>query len=114
MLAFAFILLTGPAQSAEPVPANMNKLPLELLEDIFALACADGGRTGCALSLVSTHIRAASRAIRFHTLCLSPSTPLRISKLLSCVEKERDAGRELGRVPKIKHLAVVQIGRAHV
>ena len=85
----------------------MDKLPLELLEDIFVLACRDGGRTGCVLSLVSTHIRAVSRAIRFHTICLSPSTPIRISKLLSCVEKERDAGQGLGRVPKIKHLAVV-------
>ena len=109
-LTFVFILLASTARSAGPAPADMDKLPLELLEDIFVLACRDGGRTGCALSLVSAHIRAVSRAIRFHIICLSPSTPLRISKLLSCVEKERDAGRELGRVPKIKHLAVVPWG----
>ncbi|EIW55234.1 uncharacterized protein TRAVEDRAFT_51359 [Trametes versicolor FP-101664 SS1] len=46
----------------------MDYLPLETLQQIFELACTDGGATGNSLSLTSKQIRAAARRARFHTL----------------------------------------------
>ena len=52
---------------------RLEDLPFELLEQIFYLACTDGGRTGCSLSLVSKHIRAASISTRFLSVALQVS-----------------------------------------
>ncbi len=48
----------------------MDHCPTEILLRIFTLACTDGGRTGCALSLVSHAMRTASEPVRFHTVAL--------------------------------------------
>lgn len=48
----------------------MDRCPAEILLRIFTLACTDGGRTGCALSLVSHAMRTASEPVRFHTVAL--------------------------------------------
>lgn len=48
----------------------MDRCPAELHLKIFLFACTDGGRTGCALSLVSHHIHATSAPARFHTVVL--------------------------------------------
>ncbi|TCD66079.1 hypothetical protein EIP91_001837 [Steccherinum ochraceum] len=37
--------------------ADLSSTPVELLANILTLACTDGGRTGCSLSLVSKHFR---------------------------------------------------------
>lgn len=46
----------------------METLPLEILHAIFTLACNDGGRTGCTLSIVSRYIRAAALPIMLRTV----------------------------------------------
>lgn len=48
----------------------MDLCPPEILLNIFALACVDGGRTGCSLSLVSHRIYVASFPARYHTVAL--------------------------------------------
>ncbi|KAI0677775.1 hypothetical protein C8Q78DRAFT_110426 [Trametes maxima] len=48
----------------------MDKLPLEILQHIFILACVDGGFTGCSLSGTSRAVRSASRTARFHSVSL--------------------------------------------
>ncbi|KAI0334672.1 hypothetical protein GY45DRAFT_1318281 [Cubamyces sp. BRFM 1775] len=52
---------------------GLEDLPFELLEQIFRLACTDGGRTGCSLSLVSKHVRAASISTRFRSVSIPVS-----------------------------------------
>ena len=49
---------------------TMDLCPPEILLNIFALACVDGGRTGCSLSLVSHRIYVASFPARYHTVAL--------------------------------------------
>ena len=56
---------------------------------IFTLACTDGGRTGCALSLVSRQIRGTSSLVRFHTISLHGIPRMRsfldtVKKQVSC------------------------------
>ncbi|KAI0711064.1 hypothetical protein C8T65DRAFT_188289 [Cerioporus squamosus] len=82
----------------------MEVLAPELLDDIFALACTDGGFTGCSLSSVSKHIRAASRAARFHSISLTGS-PQQPTQFLSCFLAERAAAAI--RTPTIRHLHLV-------
>jgi hypothetical protein len=48
-------------------------LPTELWQQIALFACVDGGRTGCALSLVSQDMRAITSHSRYHTLAFSSS-----------------------------------------
>ena len=48
----------------------MERCPLELWEKIFALACTDGGFTGCSLSLVSRRVRALVEPFRYHSISL--------------------------------------------
>lgn len=48
--------LTTTEQLKMPRP-TLSTIPLELLTNILTLACDDGGKTGCSLSLVSTDIR---------------------------------------------------------
>jgi hypothetical protein len=43
---------------------SINRYPHEIWDAIFALACTDGRKTGCALSLVSKHIREISQIIQ--------------------------------------------------
>ena len=54
------------------VPSHsMNSLPIELLQQIAANACKDGGQTGCSLSLVSRLIRDATALYRYHSVSLT-------------------------------------------
>jgi hypothetical protein len=48
----------------------MEHLPFELLDRILKSACTDNGRTGCALSAVSHHVRDASAYMRYHSVAL--------------------------------------------
>ncbi|RDX55390.1 hypothetical protein OH76DRAFT_1396777 [Lentinus brumalis] len=84
----------------------MESLPPELLHEICTLACTDGGFTGCSLSLVSKHIRDASRLARFHSVAIS-GTSKQLAGFLCCYNKERTvtAGGEAdGYQPVVKHL----------
>ncbi|THH26800.1 hypothetical protein EUX98_g7381 [Antrodiella citrinella] len=48
----------------------MDRLPVELLLDIFSYACTDGGYTGCSLSSVSKRIRTTSEHVRYQSLAV--------------------------------------------
>lgn len=82
----------------------MDRLAVELLEQIFLLACTDGGFTGASLSRVSKHIRAVSRAARFHTIALLSPFPGKLEQFASCYVQER--ALSLGATPKVRHLLV--------
>jgi hypothetical protein len=49
---------------------SINRCLREIWDAIFALACTDGHKTGCALSLVSKHIREISQIIRIQSTSL--------------------------------------------
>ena len=84
---------------------SLHNLPTELLEHIFLFACIDGGRTGCALSLVSRRIRAASRRARFHSvaLCCTPESP-QVALFYALLARERVLVP--GVPPRVRHLCL--------
>lgn len=91
----------------------MEHLALELLEHISTLACTDGGRTGCALSLVSTHIRAASRTARFYSVALTSGSSAQLASFLACFIRTTNnttvdpaLGSSLGYTPRVRHLCL--------
>lgn len=49
----------------------MDKCPTELLVKIFTLACTDGGKTGCALSLVSSQVHVVSREVQLYSVSVN-------------------------------------------
>ncbi|TCD61073.1 hypothetical protein EIP91_009057 [Steccherinum ochraceum] len=61
-------LFLSPAPSTPP--ATMDKLPAELLLDIFSYACNDGGYTGRALALVSKYVYAVSEHVRYQSVAV--------------------------------------------
>ncbi|KAI0087160.1 hypothetical protein BDY19DRAFT_1058357 [Irpex rosettiformis] len=56
----------------------MDRCPSELHHRIFSLACTDGGRIGCTLSLVSRRIHATSTPVRFYTVALCSLPRMRL------------------------------------
>ena len=74
----------------------MESCPIEIHHKIFALVCTDGGRTGCALSLVSRRIHATSFAVRVHTVALYGADHMR--EFLRMLESQRLSP------PIVKHL----------
>ncbi|KAI0750710.1 hypothetical protein C8Q80DRAFT_1268027 [Daedaleopsis nitida] len=87
---------------------TIHDLATELLENIFALACTDGGYTGCSLSLVSKDIRVTSRPTRFFSISLVSETAQPLAKFLRCFDAECAATRahDGGRTPLIRHLCI--------
>ncbi|KAI0633280.1 hypothetical protein C8Q77DRAFT_776579 [Trametes polyzona] len=81
----------------------MERLPLEISQRIFELACTDGGYTGQSLGLASKTFRAISRTARFHSVLLAAS-PHRLRAFLALYERECDPA--LGDKPRIRHLHV--------
>ena len=69
--------------------ASMRDLPVELLQQIFALACTDGGYTGCSLSLVSRRFHDVVHTARYHSVALSGIK--QIFFFLRCLENARRA-----------------------
>lgn len=63
----------------------MEKCPVELLIKIARFACTDGGYTGCSLSLVSHHIRDATKPARYLSVALT--SPDRVRSFGSVVER---------------------------
>ncbi|KAI0657885.1 hypothetical protein C8Q70DRAFT_246810 [Cubamyces menziesii] len=91
-----------------PSPATLESLPYELLEQIFRNACTDGGRTGCALSLVSKRIRALSRSSRFHSVSLLSGTCSQLSCFLDTFERARKEAAASGEAtPRVRHLCIL-------
>ncbi|KAI0350451.1 hypothetical protein OH77DRAFT_1524846 [Trametes cingulata] len=86
----------------------LEDLPLELIHEIFLLACTDGGRTGCSLSLVSKAVRALSRAARFNTLSFTAGSLWQITRFLDVLEDTLDTAKREGTPrPRVRHLCVV-------
>ena len=96
-------------QSSTPPspPASIGDVPVEILHDIFALACADGGKTGCALAQVSRHIRGASRAVRFRIVSLPYGSLRKLRTFVDTFTRaQEDAARERATMPRVYHLCV--------
>ena len=86
----------------------MDKLPVELLTLIAFFACTDGGPTGCALALVSKHIRAVTRPARFFSVCVF-SSPAKIEQFLQVYQAER--ARAVDALPRVRHLCLSLFGK---
>ncbi|KAH9854829.1 hypothetical protein C2E23DRAFT_40106 [Lenzites betulinus] len=89
------------------LPYLMERLPLEVLQPIFGLACVDGGQTGSALSLASRFIRQASHPYRFNAIALSLLLPVyeptnRVRAFLATYQKYSQP--TYGSRPRIRHL----------
>ena len=84
----------------------MESLAVELLERIFLFACTDGGYTGCSLSLVSKHIREASRGARFHSVSLMESSTCQLTEFLACFRAERTRALAQGVTLRVRHLCI--------
>ncbi|KAH9926589.1 uncharacterized protein BXZ73DRAFT_102849 [Epithele typhae] len=81
----------------------MESLPPEVLGAIFALACTDGGFTGCSLALVSTRVRDVVRSNRFHSVQLNVATDRdRLQAFLACFKAEME--RTSQSQPRVRHL----------
>ena len=50
-----------------PIPV-IYKCPIEIFDEIFSVACTDGGATGRSLSAVSKRICEVSKGFKYHTL----------------------------------------------
>ncbi|KAI0722275.1 hypothetical protein C8T65DRAFT_545699, partial [Cerioporus squamosus] len=87
----------------------MEHLAVELLEHIFTMACTDGGFTGCSLSLVSKHVRAASQTARFHTIALASGRPRHVAQFAACLAVAR--AESTGTTPRVRHLFLVSAKR---
>jgi hypothetical protein len=81
----------------------MNNCPVELILKIFSYACTDGGRTGCALSLVSRWIHAVATPVRFQTVSLTGLSQMRL--FINALEA-------LPAPPRVSHLLLSDNGIA--
>ncbi|KAI0769613.1 hypothetical protein BD413DRAFT_627236 [Trametes elegans] len=81
----------------------MDTLPVETLQHIFEIACADGGHTGCALSRTCKAFRAAARPLRFRMLSLTANSR-RLQSFVALYERECDPAR--GDKPRVRHLYI--------
>ncbi|TBU65368.1 hypothetical protein BD310DRAFT_911232 [Dichomitus squalens] len=85
----------------------MDRLPVELITPICFLACTDGGPTACALSLVSHHIRAASRPARFYSVSFNgPRVITAVPPFLTRLKEEHEETRRGDAPPRVRHLFV--------
>ena len=86
---------------------TLQDLPTELLEEIFAYACTDGGKTAYMLAQVSHHINATSRAARFHSLSLISGSPTQVRRVHQALKREREAAQAAGSTtPRVRHLCL--------
>ncbi|PIL24417.1 hypothetical protein GSI_14171 [Ganoderma sinense ZZ0214-1] len=87
----------------------LDKLAVELIAHISFYACTDGGPTGCALSLVSKRIRAASRPARFFSVSLTTESSAQLKQFLACYQAE--CARATDALPRVQHLCISLFGR---
>ena len=99
--------LIRPRLTTDTPPTTLHDLPVEILEEIFEQACTDGGKTACALSLVSVSINAASRAARFHSASLLSGLPAQIEAARHALLRAQEAASAAGStLPRVRHLAL--------
>ncbi|KAH9941838.1 uncharacterized protein BXZ73DRAFT_3553, partial [Epithele typhae] len=84
----------------------IQQMPVELLRNIFTLACTDGGFTGCSLSLVCKHFREVARPCRFFSVKLNIVTNL-LRPEIFVRSFQAEISREVGSErPRIRHLHI--------
>ncbi|KAI1795091.1 hypothetical protein LXA43DRAFT_64091 [Ganoderma leucocontextum] len=84
----------------------MATLPTELLGQIFTYACTDDGYTGCSLPLVSKHITAVSRPVRFYSISLTRASAEQVAEFSACLLAERALSMDTGAMPRVRHLCL--------
>ena len=106
-------LATGKAMASTTTIRSgsnaLDKLAVELLTLISLYACTDGGPTGCALSLVSKRMRAASHPARFFSVSLTMESPTQLKQFLACYQAE--CARAADALPRVQHLCLSLFGR---
>ncbi|KAH9889083.1 hypothetical protein C8Q73DRAFT_807308 [Cubamyces lactineus] len=97
-----------PNEELRMHPQALDELPFEILEYIFRLACADGGRTACSLSLVSKRIRAISRSTRFESVSLCSGVISQLDGFATAFERAcKEAAEQHAPRPCVRHMAIV-------
>ncbi|RDX50316.1 hypothetical protein OH76DRAFT_1402771 [Lentinus brumalis] len=87
---------------------RLDEFPFEVLHQIFAYACTDGGPTACSLSLVSKRIHAASRVTHFTSVSLLSGSVDMLHKFLEQYHQARKMSRVPGcQQPRVRHLCLV-------
>ncbi|KAI0780486.1 hypothetical protein BD413DRAFT_463607 [Trametes elegans] len=81
----------------------MDRLAIELLINVFSLACTDGGYTGCSLSLVCKHFNTISRPLRFQSIAINGSLR-KLERFVSRLHSEHALRGAYGSVPVVRHL----------
>lgn len=88
----------------------MDQLAVELLTEIFTMACTDGGQaTARSLSLVCKQYNAVALPLRFHSIRLGVDAT-RIMPLLAALELEH-ATHDTAHAPKVRHIRLVDMAR---
>ncbi|KAL1947814.1 hypothetical protein VTO73DRAFT_13538 [Trametes versicolor] len=88
----------------------MDQLAVELLTEIFTMACTDGGQaTARSLSLVCKQYNAVALPLRFHSIRLGADAT-RIMPLLAALEQEH-AIHDPAHAPKVRHIRLVDMAR---
>lgn len=84
---------------------DFEGIPTELLHYVFLMACTDGGRTGCSLSLTSKFVRDTSRAARFHSVLILCRHPEALRRFLARIHADREISvTTQSNMPKVRHL----------
>ncbi|KAI0737687.1 hypothetical protein C8Q80DRAFT_1276132 [Daedaleopsis nitida] len=96
---------------------GIESLPFELLEEISAFACTDGGYTGCSLSLVNKCFHETSNDARFNTIALRSGTASQISQFLAAYLAARghmasgsDSQQTVHTARRLRHLFISSPG----
>ena len=79
----------------------MDCVPLETLQQIFQLACIDGGYTGGSLALTSKFIHRAAESTRFYSIAVAAETE-RLTALVTLYR--RQCSNAAGIRPRTAHL----------
>lgn len=99
--------ISGPRPTNTAASSRLECLPYDVLEPIFRLACTDGGRTGCFLSLVSKTIRMTSCAARFHSVSVLCGTSAQLVLSLRALDNATAYARaDKTPTPLVRHLCI--------
>ncbi|KAI0763856.1 hypothetical protein BD413DRAFT_616174 [Trametes elegans] len=99
--------LFPPVEASVRPRGTLEDLPWEVIEEISRLACTDGGRTGCSLSLVSKYVRPVARCQRFHSVSLLAGLACQLRRFVRALEEAGVEAQEEGaRAPRVRHLCL--------
>jgi hypothetical protein len=95
-----------PEADASVAGKSLEDLPDELLEVILREACTDGGRAGCAISLISRRIHKVGVRFRYRSIALSGDA--RICAFRELVDARQSRGQP---VPAVEALFLQHVHR---